>query len=188
VIQFAVHTYVSAPREEVFDLIADIGLRASWTDHYMHDLRLENTRPSGVGAAARFRVDAPRYGQWVETEIVEADRPRRIAEATRGGRSGKTRGSVVFELSPQGRSLTRVEMTFGSEAGTPRERVLERLGARRWLRRQSKKALDRLREILEEPSADPLPRTGIAAWEPSRGPRFGASTRGARHRQAPEQG
>ena len=187
-IRFTVHTYVGAPREEVFDLIADVGARPGWTDHYMRDFRLENPRASGVGAAARFRVDAPRYKHWVEIEIVEADRPRRVVEATRAGRAAKSPGEVVYELSPQGRSLTKVEMTVSSEAGTPRERVLARLGARRWLRRQSKKALERLREILEEHPTDPLPRADIAAWEPARGPRFGTSTRGARHRHAPEQG
>lgn len=175
-----VHTFISAPREAVFDVLADMAARPSWTDHYMRDLRLENPRSTGVGAAARYRLDAPLYRQWVEAEIVEADRPRRVVEATRGGRLGRTRGEVTYELTPQGRSLIRVDMTIASEAWMPRERVQERLGARRWLRRRAKKSLERLRELLEEPSGEPLERATVAAWEPAHGPRFGTGTRAAR--------
>ena len=175
-----IHTFISAPRERVFDLIADMSARPNWTDHYMKDFRLENPRASGVGAAARYELDAPFYRQWVETEIVEADRARRVVEATRAGRLGRSSGEVVFELTPQGRSLTRVDMTIRSEPGTPRERFQERLGARRWLRKRSKKALDRLRAILEERPDEPLERVSVAGWEPARGPRFGTSTRAAR--------
>jgi len=175
-----VHTFISASREDVFDFVADMANRPSWTDHYMKELRLENPRTLGVGAAARYRIDPPFYRQWVEAEIVEADRARRIVEGTRGGRLGRARGEVIFELDPQGRQLTRVDMTILSEPGTLREHVQEKLGARRWLRRRSKKALERLRTILEEPRTEPLPRATVAGWEPARAPRFGISTREAR--------
>ena len=184
----SVHAYISAPREEIFDLLADMTARESWTDHFARELRLESPRSSGVGAAVRYRLDAPCYRVWVESEIVEADRPRRIVEATRAGRGGKTGGEVVFELSRQSQGLTRVEMTVRSEPGTPREAFQERLGARPWLRRRAKTALDRLRQIFEEHSGEPLARSTVAAWEPRKAARFGTSTRGATHRQAPEQG
>jgi uncharacterized protein YndB with AHSA1/START domain len=180
VIRFTVHTHVGAPREEVFDLIADIAARPGWTDHYMRDFRLETPRSAGVGAAARFRLDAPFHRQWVETEIVEADRPRRVVEATRGGRLGHSPGEVVFELTPQGRSLTRVDMTLRSDPGIARERLQEKLGSRGWMRRRAKSALERLRAIFEERSDEPLERVGVAGWEPARGPRFGTGTRPAR--------
>jgi uncharacterized protein YndB with AHSA1/START domain len=180
VIPVRAHAFISAPREGVFDLLTDMAARPSWTDHYMKDFRLETPRSSGLGAAARYRLDAPFNRQWVETEIVDADRPRRVVEATRGGRLGRTQGEVSFELTPQGRSLTRVDMTIWSEPGTARERLKERLGARAWLRRRSKKALERLRAILEERPDEPLERARLAAWEPSRGPRFGTGTRPAR--------
>jgi uncharacterized protein YndB with AHSA1/START domain len=175
-----VHTHISAPREDIFDFLADIANHPAFTDHYMKDFRLENTRTRGVGAAARYRIEAPFYKQWVEAEMVEADRPRRVVEATRAGRAGRTRGEMVFELSPEGRGLTRVDMTVSSEPGTARERVQEKLGARPWLRRKSQKALERLRAIFEERPAEALPRATVAGWEPSHGPRFGASTREAR--------
>jgi uncharacterized protein YndB with AHSA1/START domain len=180
VIPIRLHAYISAPRERVFDLLADMAARPSWTDHYLKDFRLESPRSEGVGAAARYRLDAPLDRRWGESEVIEADRPRRIVEATRSGRLGRTRGEVVYELSPQGRSLTRVELTLWTEGGTPRERVKEKLGARRWLRRQAKKSLDRLRTILEEHPDEPLERARVAGWEQAHGPRFGTSTRTAR--------
>jgi uncharacterized protein YndB with AHSA1/START domain len=180
VIPVRVHTFISAPRERVFDLLVDMAARPGWTDHFMKDFRLESPRSSGVGAAARYRLDAPFFRQWVEAEIVEADRPRAVVEATRSGRLGGLRGEVSYELSPQGRSLTRVEMTVSWEAGTRREGLQQRLGARRWLRRRSKKALERLRAILEERPDEPIEHARLAAWEPERGPRFGTSTRAAR--------
>jgi uncharacterized protein YndB with AHSA1/START domain len=180
VIPIRLHTYISAPREQVFDLLADMAARPGWTDHYMKDFRLESPRSAGVGAAARYRLDAPLDRRWGESEVIEADRPRRVVEATRSGRLSGTRGEVVYELSPQGRSLTRVEMTAWTEGGTARERVKERLGARRWLRRQAKKSLDRLRTILEEHPDEPLERATVAGWEQARGPRFGTGTRAAR--------
>jgi uncharacterized protein YndB with AHSA1/START domain len=180
VVPLRLHAFVSAPRERVFDVLADMAARPGWTDHYMREFRLENPRSAGTGAAARYRLDAPLYRQWVEAEIVEADRPRRVVEATRSGRLGRTRGEVSYELTPRGRSLTRIDMTIWSDPGTPRERFQQRIAFRRWLRRQTKKALDRLRERLEDHPDEPLARVTVAGWEQSSGPRFGTGTRAAR--------
>jgi uncharacterized protein YndB with AHSA1/START domain len=167
------HTFISAPREEIFDFVADLANRAAWTDHFTAELRLENPRSYGVGAAARYQLRGPFYKPWIETEVIEADRPRRLVEATRGGRGGRTRGEITIELSRQGQGLTRVEMTIASEPGTPREAVMERLRARPWLRRQAKSALERLRTLFEERPDQPLVRTGVAGWEADKAPRFG---------------
>lgn len=168
-----VHTYISAPREEIFDFVADLANRASWTDHWTSELRLAHPKSDGVGAAAHYRLDAPGNRQWVNTQIVEAERPRRIVETTRGGRLSKTRGEVAFELSRAGRDLTRVELTIWTEAGTPRERFKEKLGTRGWTKRQAKVALERLRTIFEEQPDAPLARVTVAGWEPQKAPRWG---------------
>jgi uncharacterized protein YndB with AHSA1/START domain len=168
-----VHTAIAASREEIFEFISDVANRAAWMDHCTSDLRLAHPKTTGVGAAIRYRLHLPRNRQWVQTQIVEADAPRRLVEATRGGRSNRTRGEVVYELSRQGRSLTRVEMTTWSEAGTPREALLEKLGARRWTRRQGKIALERLRAVFEERPDEPLVRATVAGWEPQKAARFG---------------
>jgi uncharacterized protein YndB with AHSA1/START domain len=168
-----VHATIAAPREEIFDFLADLANRASWMDHCTSDLRLVHPRSSGVGAAARYRLGAPRYKPWVQTQIAEAERPRRLAERTRGGHGNRSEGEVVFDLSRQGRDLTRVELTIWSQAGTARERFLEKLGARRWVKRQAKVALQRLRAVFEERPDEPLARATVAGWEPQKAPRFG---------------
>lgn len=173
-----VHTTIAAPREEVFDFIADLSYRPAWTDHFLSDFRLAHPKSDGPGAAARYRLQAPRYKPWVETQIAEAERPRRVAERTRGGRSNRSRGEVVFELSRPGRGLTRVELTIWSAAGTARERFLERLGARLWTKRQAKNALERLRAVFEEQRDAPLARATVAGWEPQKAARFGLELAG----------
>ncbi|HEX8743051.1 MAG TPA: SRPBCC family protein [Thermoleophilaceae bacterium] len=173
-----VHTTIAAPREEVFEFIADLANRSAWMDHCTSDLRLAHPKSTGVGAAMRYRLQAPRYKPWVESQIAEAHPPRRIVEHTRGGRYNRTRGEVVFDLSRSGRGLTRVELTIWSDGGTARERFLEKLGARRWVRRQSKVALERLRAVFEERPDEPLARTGVAGWEPQKAPRFGLGIAG----------
>ena len=172
------HTAISAPREEVFDFLADLANRAAWWDHCTSELRLAHPKSEGEGAAVRYLLDAPRLEQWVEAQIVEADRPRRLVEATRAGRLGRTRGEATYELSRQGRGLTRVELTIWNEAGTIHERLLEKLGARRWMKRQAKIALERLRSVFEDQRDGPLARATVAAWEPQTAPRFGVEPGG----------
>jgi hypothetical protein len=168
-----VHAFISAPREELCDFIADYGARPAWCDHFMQDYRLAHPAVHGEGAGARYRLQAPGLGRYMEATIVEVDRPWRIVEALRGGRNQLTRGEIAWELSREG-SVTRVEVTLGIEPGTPREAFQERLGTRRWTRRQLKAALERLRVIFEERPGEPLARATVAGWEALRAPRFGA--------------
>jgi uncharacterized protein YndB with AHSA1/START domain len=174
-IPVTVHAFISAAREDLFDFIADLGARPAWCDHFMKDYRLAHPDCHGEGAGARYRLDAPGYKHYVGVTIVEAERPVRIVEALNGGRNGKTHGEFAWELSREGRGLTRVEVTYASEPGTPREALKERLGSRRWSRRQLRTALERLRVIFEERPDGPLARATVAGEEPLRAPRFGAS-------------
>lgn len=175
-----VEAYISAPREEVYDYIADIALRPAWCDHFMKDFRLANPRSKGTGAGARYLLEAKRNRQYTETTIVEAERPRRVVEATHGGRGGRTRGEMVWDLSRAGQNLTRVELEILLEPGTPREAFKSKFGSRRSLRRGARVALERLRVILEEHPEEPLARATVAGFEPLKAPRFGASPRPVR--------
>jgi uncharacterized protein YndB with AHSA1/START domain len=179
-IPVTVQAFISAPREDLFDFIADLSLRPAWCDHFMKDFRLAHPNARGVGAGARFLLDAPGFKHYVETTIVEADRPRRIAESLHGGRNGYTRGEMVWELARQGSGLTRVEVTFAWDPAMPRERFKEMFGSRRWTRRQLKTALERLRVIFEEQPDAELARASIAGYEAQRGPRFGVSPKAVR--------
>jgi hypothetical protein len=177
---FTVHAYISTSREEVFDLISELAVRESFAGRYMRDFRLTHPKSQGVGAAARYLVPAPLNHHYVETQIVEAERPLRVTEATHGGRGGRSHGEMRWEVSRATSSVTEVELTVVWEPATPRERVKERLGTRGWMRRRAKRSLEQLRAILEESPRRPLPRSTIAGYEPLKAPRFGLSLPAAR--------
>jgi uncharacterized protein YndB with AHSA1/START domain len=170
--QVTVSTVISAPREELFDFVCDLAARPAYTDHYMHDYRLARVNPVGVGAAARFRMRAPLGKAYAELEIKEVDRPRRILEELHVGRRGRNRAVALYEFTPEPGGTTRVELTTYAEPATAVDRLKE-LGAAGWLGRQTKKALERLRMIFEEPPKGELKRATIAGYEPLKAPRFG---------------
>lgn len=171
--QVTVDTVISAPREQVFDFVADLSRRPAYSDHYLKDYRLARANPVGKGAAARFLLDAPIFSERAEIEIAEYDRPRRIVEEGRVGRRGRSRLVAVYDFIPEAGGSTRVELTTYSEPKTMIDRIKQR-GAHRWVRRQSNVALRRLRRIFEEPPAGELRRVTVAGYEPSKAPRFGA--------------
>jgi hypothetical protein len=173
--QVTVSTVISAPREEIFDFVCDLASRPAYTDHYMRDYRLARVNPVGEGAAARFQLRAPLAKEYAELQITEVDRPRQIVEEVRVGRRGRSRSLAVYEFIAEGRGVTRVELTTFSEPATRIDRLKE-LGAAGWIRRQTRKSLERLRKIFEEPPKGDLKRVTIAGYEPAKAPRFGART------------
>jgi uncharacterized protein YndB with AHSA1/START domain len=170
--QVTVHTVISAPREEIFDFVADLSLRPAYCDHYLADYRLARANPRGEGAAARFKLNAPLAKEWGEIAIKAADRPRRIVEEGRVGRLGRSRLAAVYDFIPEGGGHTRVELTIYSEPKTVVDRLKE-AGAKRWIQRKSKKSLERLRRIFEEQPRGDLARVTVAGMDPLKAPRFG---------------
>lgn len=173
--QVTVAVHISAPREEVFDFVADLAGRPAWTDHYMKDYRLARLNPYGLGAAARFLLRAPLAKEYVELAIVEYERPRRIVEEAHVGRRGRNRSVAVYEFTREAAGVTQVELTTYSEPATLIDRVRQ-TGAAGWIKRNSKMALERLRLIFEDPPEQPLARASVAGYEPLKAPRFGAAT------------
>jgi uncharacterized protein YndB with AHSA1/START domain len=169
--QVTVAITISAPREQIYDFVVDLAARPAFTDHYLEDYRLARANPVGKGAAARFKL----RNQYAELSIREADRPRRIVEELRVGRRGRNRAIAVYEFIPEAARTTRVELTSYGEPATPIDRLKE-FGLAGWVRRNSKKALERLRMIFEEPPEKPLARATVAAFEPLKAARFGAHT------------
>ncbi|MGH2782597.1 MAG: SRPBCC family protein [Thermoleophilaceae bacterium] len=184
--EVTVSTVIAAPREQVFDFVCDLAGRPAYTDHYMRDYRLARVNPVGPGAAARFRMHAPMAKEYAELTIREVDRPRRIVEEIRVGRRGRNRAVALYEFAPEGGGMTRVELTTFGEPATPVDRIRQ-LGAAGWMRRQTRKALERLRMIFEEPSRGELKRATIAGYEPAKAARFGAPA-GTDPSRAPEGG
>jgi uncharacterized protein YndB with AHSA1/START domain len=174
-----VATTITAPREAVYDFLADLSLRSNFCDHWLAEYRLARVNPRGEGAAARFRVSLPLADEWAEVSITTAERPRRIVEDGRIGRRGRSRLAIVYELTAEGRGATRVELTVFSEAGALTDRF-KHLAATGRTRRKAGKALGRLREIFEEGTAGELSRTRIAGFEAAKAPRFGEQVPTAR--------
>ena len=63
---------------------------------------------------------------------------------------------------------------------------LKEIGAARWIRRKTKKSLERLRKIFEEPRKEPLKRASIAGYDSAKAARFGAATGMDPARSGPE--
>ena len=171
--EVTVSKIISAPREEIFDFVCDLAGRPAYTDHFMRDYRLARVNSVGEGAAARFRIHAPFAKDYAELQISEIDRPRRILETMALGRRGRIRALAVYEFTQESPGVTRIELTTYSEPATPWDRLKE-LGAAGWVKRQTRKQLERLRMIFEEPGSAPLRRATIAGYDPAKAPRFGA--------------
>jgi uncharacterized protein YndB with AHSA1/START domain len=170
--EVTVSATISAPREEVFDFVADLAARPTFTGHFMDDYRLARVQPVGVGAAARFKLDAPLANEWAELTITRADRPRQIIEEIRYGRRGRNRSVAVYDFTRESGNVTRVELTTLSEPATVVDRMKE-IGAAGWIKRKTRKGLDRLRMVFEEPDRIELKRVSIAGYEPDKAARFG---------------
>ena len=157
---FSASAAVDAPRERIFDLLADLSVRPAFCDHFLADYRLEREQPRGVGAAARFRVTAGRRLN-METEIVEVERPFRIRERGRTGRWNRIPVHTVWEIVEGAGTVNTVSLTFWTEPSHPVDRLGERLRSTRSLRRAWKRALERLRDLAES-DAEVAPRVGVA--------------------------
>ena len=144
---------VGRPREEVFDYLVDIANHAEFTDHFLTDWHLTREDPVGRGAGARFRIKAPlQRFSWMGVSFIEVDEPWRIVEAGRGGKFNRIRSMTVYTLEPAEEGSTRVRLSVETEPATISDRLMEALGARPWVRRQNRRALRRLRAILEDGS------------------------------------
>jgi uncharacterized protein YndB with AHSA1/START domain len=158
---------IDAPRERVWEVVCDLADRPGFCDHFQRQFRLERIESRGVGAAARFRVEAPRMKIWMETVVHEAAPPHRLFERGRGGRFDRIPIFTVWELAAGAGHTTEAKVTFWTEPAHPLDRFREHLGAERWFRRQWSRALRRLKDLAEsgapiEPiriaGGDPLPR------------------------------
>jgi uncharacterized protein YndB with AHSA1/START domain len=178
--QVTVSIVISAPREQVFDFVADLSLRPSFTDHYLTEYRLARPDPVGLGAAARFKFDRSKNtSEWAGLEIKECERPRRIVEEGTIGRRGRSRIAAVYEFMPESGGSTRVELTTLSDPQALVDRIKQR-GAAGWMKRQTRKSLERLRTILEDPENAELKRVTVAGYDDYKAPRFGAHPQGRR--------
>lgn len=147
---------IDAPRERVFEAIADLARRPSFTDHFLVDFHLTRIDPSGIGAGARFRLSAPLRSVWMDTTIAESDAPHRLLERGRGGRVNRIPTTILWELTEGPGSLTTMRVSHWTEPSNPIDRAVEVLAANSiWAQRGWREALRRLRDQLESEGAAP---------------------------------
>lgn len=153
---------IDLPREDVFAALTDLALRPAFTDHFLTDFHLTRIDATGVGAGARFRVDAPLRKPWMDTYIVALEAPFRIVEAGEGGRNNRIPNHTVWELKEGPGSLTAVRVSHWTEPPHG-DRALELLSAASaWQQRDWREALRRLRDLLESdrPAAERITVAG----------------------------
>jgi uncharacterized protein YndB with AHSA1/START domain len=147
----SVSIVVGRPREEVFAYLVDIANHAEFTDHFLVDWHLTRIDTVGVGAGASFHVEAPlQRFSWAGVSFIEVDEPRLIVEAGRTGKFNRIRLMTVYTLEPAPGGATRVDLVTETQPVTLSDRLMESFGARRWTARQNRRALRRLRSILED--------------------------------------
>jgi uncharacterized protein YndB with AHSA1/START domain len=132
---------------QVYDLLGDLSQHERWCDHFLVDWKIDGD-PRAVGAVLRARATGAGKHDAVEITTVES-RPERIAETGRGGKDMKRGTSGVYEMRDLG--ADRTEVTF-TNAVTKWANPFERLfapAANAYLRKQSGRAMERLKEILD---------------------------------------
>ena len=135
----------------MFEYLADIANHAEFTDHYLVDWHLTREDSYGSGAGARFRIRVPRSRfNWADVTFAEVQPPFRIVERGRGGKYNRIRMLGTYTLSPGAGGTTRLEYTIETVPVMPSDHLMEAIGGARWMRRQTRKAIRRLRTILEE--------------------------------------
>ncbi|HVO54099.1 MAG TPA: SRPBCC domain-containing protein [Solirubrobacterales bacterium] len=154
---------IDAPRERIFALLGDLSLRPSFTDHFLSDFHLTRIDSRGVGAGARFRVQAPFRKVWQDTTIVEQEENEKIVERGAGGRTNRIPTHTVWELTGGTGDLTAVTLNHWTEPANSLDRHLEKAsGGAFWQERGWREALRRLREAIEDdaPAAERIAVAG----------------------------
>jgi uncharacterized protein YndB with AHSA1/START domain len=135
-----VSTTIERPREELYELIADLRNHEAWTDHILVEW-------SGTAERVRVKSAAPGPDDWLDIETTSLTPPSETVERTTGAK-GKRISYGTYRLRSLGPSTTEVEFELRIETMPRRERILIPL-IPVYLRRVNRKALARLKEQAE---------------------------------------
>lgn len=144
---------IDAPRERLYATVADLAKRPAFCDHFLEEFRLQRIDSTGIGAAARFHVDAPRGSFWMETVIAELEPPHMIVERGRGGRIDRMPVGTAWELVETAGSMCEVTVSFWTEPEHFADKLKDRIAPAGWHERQWRRALTRLRDLAEADAA-----------------------------------
>ncbi len=158
---------VPLPREQTWRLLADLDRHHALIDSGMTILALDGPRGARTGGLVELRGPLG-LRRRAQTKVEAAKHPRWLA-GTAATPSG-TRASLEWYLraSPHG---TRVDVELQITPATRRDRLLLALGARPWLRRRLRAAVDRLGAIASSRAVDGLHgHVGLLTGGPPRPP------------------
>ena len=131
------------------DSLRDLANRPAFLGHFTDDFRLTRLESTGIGAGARFRIAVPLGPLWIESVVTGEEAPSRIDERGKTGRGGRTPTAIAFDLAEAGDGMTLLTVHFWTDPTHPLDRLKESLGAEAWHRRQWRRALRRLGDLLE---------------------------------------
>ncbi len=140
---------IDVPRERVFETLADLAARPSFTDHFLTDFhltRIDAERGRRRGAVSRRRAAAQ---LWMDTDDRRQEEPFRIVEEGRGGRANRIPSHTVWELTEGAGSLTKVRVSYWTEPPPGRPGLGVASAGSFWQQRGWREALRRLRDQLE---------------------------------------
>jgi hypothetical protein len=143
--------HIDRPHAEVVAYLGDIANWPEFTDHFLTRWHLTREDSYGLGAGARFRVHRKldRYS-WADLTFAEFSSRGFILARGRSGKFNRTRWIVKVELDEEAGG-TRVRLSAETAPGLPTDRLMEALiRTKPYHRRQWRRALRRLRSILED--------------------------------------
>ncbi len=126
----------------------DLGSRPAFTDHFVEGYHLLRENPIGIGAGARLRIPAARLT--FDVTIDEVDAPHRIVERGHGGYLNRVPCTIEWRLmDAPANTGCEVAVTFMTDPTRAFDKLRERRGSERRLRRGWERALERLRDLVE---------------------------------------
>lgn len=96
---------VACPADIAFDFLADLRNETQWNPSA---IRVEKMADAGIGLGNRFRGLYKAVG-WVETQIVEYERPYRLSYRSEGRRL-QAEGTFVLRSNGNGTVITLTEV------------------------------------------------------------------------------
>jgi hypothetical protein len=142
---------IQRPRAAVLAALADLALRSRFLDHFLQDWQVTSAVSRGEGATARLRAKGGGGDDAIELKLVEVT-PERIVEEGRGGRAGRRRWRMVYELDEVSAGATQVRFSIDLVECSVADRASWPL-MRTHLERQYGQAMLRLKGLVEGPPA-----------------------------------
>ncbi len=146
----SVSVTIEAPRERIFEYLADIANHPEFTDHFLTEWHLTRVESYGAGAGARFRLKAPfQRFDWADLSFAAVQPPHRLLAVGRGGKFNRDKLWWEWRLDPV-HDGTKVSLTADMDVPFVSDRFIRSFGYRGSLKRNLRKSLKRLAGIIEE--------------------------------------